>query len=351
MLKTNENIPVRNIYYMLSYAYQALSLSEYQKVDVEKFHNTKDLYTEILKIGVPVLIRGGLLKDYVRISEKTTVIRGKIDINASIKQNALVDKKLMVLHDDFSEDILLNQIIKATLILICRSLSTSRDNKKIFFGLLPFFNNVSDIELDATLWKRVHYNRQNIRYQFIIDICRYLYEELLLGTSLGKHDSKQIQDEQRFSSLYEKFVFAFYKRETGFIVTHPQIPWKVDNGFTEALPIMQTDIVLSDQNKTLIIDTKFYSENMATKFAGSNAKQKSANLYQLFTYVNNWHKREDEEVGGMLLYAKTTAKEQPNHHYEINGNRISVVTLDMNQKFEKIKNELLMHAESFFKTD
>ena len=114
-MENNSKIPIQNIYYMLSYAYQTLGLSEYQRMDVEQFRNVKDLYTEILKVGLPALIRGGLIKDYIRESDKTTVIKGKIDINASIKRNALVDKKLVVLYDEFSEDVLLNQILKATI--------------------------------------------------------------------------------------------------------------------------------------------------------------------------------------------------------------------------------------------
>lgn len=349
MKESNYKIPIRNIYYMLSYVYETLKLSEYKRLDVEKFDNVKELYVEILKIGIPVLIRGGLIKDYIRVSDKVTVIQGKIDINASIKQNAFVDKKLLVLYDEFSEDILLNQILKATMTHLCRSSEFSKENRRFFFGLLPYFGAVSEVQLNLGLWRDVRYNCQNIRYQFLIDICRYLYEELLLDESNEENLLRKLDDDQRHSALYEKFVFAFYKRETDYIVVHPQIPWITGNGFTEALPVMQTDIVLKDGSKTLIIDTKFYSENMATKYGG-NAKQKSANLYQLFTYVNNWILQDGEVVGGMLLYAKTTDEHQPNHHYELNGNRISVVTLDLNQEFDAIKDELLAHAKSYFQS-
>lgn len=348
MMEKNSKIPIRNIYYMLSYAYQTIGLSEYQRMNVEQFDNVKGLYIEILKIGLPVLIRGGLIKDYVQETDRTTVIKGKIDIGSSIKQNALVDKKLVVLYDVFSEDVLLNQILKATIQYLYKLPDISKPDKRFFFGLLPYFSDVTDIELSLRLWKKVEYNRQNIRYQFLIDVCRYLYEELLLDESNEEQWIREMKDEQRLSSLYEKFVFAFYKRDTCYKVTHPQIPWIVGDGFIEALPKMQTDIVLSDGAKTLIVDTKFYSENMATRFIGSDAKQKTANLYQIFTYVNNWISKDGEVVGGMLLYAKTIEEHQPNHHYELNGYPISVVTLDLNQTFEDIKNELLKHASQFF---
>ncbi|WP_066304019.1 restriction endonuclease [Bacillus sp. FJAT-29814] len=347
-MERNKNIPIRNIYYMLSYAYQTLNLSEYKQIGTEKFENVKELYTEILSIGIPVLIRGGLSKDYISVEETSNVIKGKIDINSTIKKNALVNKKVAVVYDEFSENILLNQIIKATLVYISRSNNISKKKRRLFYGLLPYFTEVSDVELDLKLWKNVRYNRQNIRYQFIVDVCRYLYEQLLFDESSTSQMMKEVQDEQRLSSLYEKFIYAFFKRETKYNVSHPQIQWSVDDGFGDALPIMQTDLVLKKDKKILIVDAKFYSENMVARFEGGAAKQKSGNLYQIFTYINNWKKEPGETVAGMLLYAKTTSLNQPNHIYHIKGNQIFVVSLDLQQDFSGIKENLLAYANQFF---
>ena len=347
-MERNNHIPIRNIYYMLSYAYQTLNLSEYKQIGTETFKNVKELYAEILAIGIPVLIRGGLMKDYVSVEENSNVIKGKIDINSTLKKNTLVNKKIAVVYDEFSEDILLNQIIKATLVYLSRSNKISQKMRRLFYGLLPYFTEVSDVELDLKLWKNVRYNRQSIRYQFIVDVCRYLYEQLLFDESSTSQMMKEVQDEQRLSSLYEKFIYTFFKRETNYHVSHPQIQWSVDDDFTAALPIMQTDLVLQQGNKTLIVDTKFYSENMVSRFEGGAAKQKSSNLYQIFTYINNWKKEPDETVAGMLLYAKTTALNQPNHIYQIKGNQIFVVSLDLQQDFTGIKESLLDYANQFF---
>lgn len=347
-MERNNKIPIRNIYYMLSYAYQTLNLSEYKQIGTEKFENVKELYAEILSIGIPVLIRGGLSKDYISVEETSNVIKGKIDINSTIKKNTLVNKKVAVVYDEFSENTLLNQIIKATLIYLSRSNKISQKIRRLFYGLLPYFTEVSDVELDLNLWKNVRYNRQNIRYQFIVDVCRYLYEQLLFDENSTFQMMKEVQDEQRLSSLYEKFIYAFFKRETKYNVSHPQIQWSVEDDFTDALPIMQTDLVLQKDKKTLIVDAKFYSENMVARFEGGSSKQKSSNLYQIFTYINNWKKEPGETVAGMLLYAKTTALNQPNHIYHIKGNKILVVSLDLQQDFSGIKENLLGYANQFF---
>lgn len=346
-MEKNDKIPIRNIYYMLSYAYQSLHLSEYRDMGTENFENTQELYAEILSIGIPVLIRGGLHKDYISFHDTSTVIKGKMDINSSIKRNSLLGKKMSIIYDEFSEDILLNQIMKATILYLSRSNKICHKNRKLFHGLLPYFSMVSDLPLQLSLWSGVRYNRQNIRYQFILDVCRYLFEELLFDENTASLELRELQDKQRLSSLFEKFIYAFFKKETEYAVSRPQITWQVDDEFTEALPIMQTDLVLKNNSKTLIIDTKFYTENMSAKFEGSTMKHKSGNLYQVFTYVNNWNKNPEETVAGMLLYAKTTAEVQPNHIYKIKGNKFYVVSIDLQDDFSSIKENLIYYANDY----
>jgi len=333
---------------MLSYAYQTLNLSEYKQIGIENFHNVQELYAEILSIGIPVLIRGGLSKDYINVEETSNVVKGKIDINSTIKRNALVNKKVAVVYDEFSENILLNQIIKATLVYLSKSNKISRKMRRLFYGLLPYFTKVSDVELNLKLWKNVRYNRQNIRYQFIVDVCRFLYEQLLFDESSTSQMMKEVQDEQRLSSLYEKFIYAFFKRETQYKVSKPQIQWNVDDGFSDELPIMQTDLVLQKDKKILIVDAKFYSSNMVTRFKDGAVKQISDNLYQIYAYINNWKKGPEETVAGMLIYAKTTALNQPNHIYTVQGNQIFVVSLDLQQDFNSLKESLQAYANEYF---
>lgn len=344
-MEKNDQIPIQNIYHMLSYAYQTLHLGEYQHLGTERFHDLQDMYAKILTIGIPVLIRGGLYKDYVSIQGTSNVIKGKLDLNTTLKTNTLQRKNIALVYDEFSEDLLLNQLIKATLLYLCRSPKLSRAKRKGFHGFLPYFSQVSDIELHESLWKKVRYHRQNLRYQFIIDVCRLLYEELLLDehTTTGSH--REFQDTQSLASIFEKFIYAFYKRETNYHVFRPQIPWHTDDGFQEALPMMRTDLVLQRDHKTLIIDAKFYSENMRARFEGGQMKHNAQNLYQLFTYVNNWQKKETETVSGMLLYAKTMAEIQPNHLYQVKGHTYAIHALDLQQDFRGIKEDLLCFAQ------
>ena len=125
--------------------------------------------------------------------------------------------------------------------------------------------------------------------------------------------------------------------------------WQLDDDMNAMLPVMQTDIMLSKDEKTLIIDAKYYSHTMQTQYDVQTLH--SGNLYQIFTYVKNKESQlssQPHEVSGMLLYAKTDEAAPPNNTYRMSGNRISVRTLDLECNFEQIVAQLDAIASKHF---
>jgi 5-methylcytosine-specific restriction enzyme subunit McrC len=165
---------------------------------------------------------------------------------------------------------------------------------------------------------------------------------LLQTTIEGNTRLMQFVDEQHMSRLYEKFILEYYRKEHPEITANAsQISWQLDDDLGDMLPVMKTDIMLSQREKILIIDAKYYQHTTQNQYDKHTLH--SGNLYQIFTYVKN---KEMElsavahEVSGMLLYAKTDEEIIPNQKYKMSGNRISVRTLDLNLDFERIKEQL-----------
>ena len=95
-------IPVQNIYYMLSYAFQALQTQTYKNLATENFHNTAELCAAILDKGVSTQLKRGLGRDYVPKSESLSTLQGKLNISQSIKTQALLKKQMICTYDEFS---------------------------------------------------------------------------------------------------------------------------------------------------------------------------------------------------------------------------------------------------------
>ena len=84
-------IPVKNIYYMLSYAFQTLRNQGIRESDVESFDNVQKLFAEILIKGIGTLIKRGIGRDYISKKENLSSIKGKIDVSGSIKTQSVIE--------------------------------------------------------------------------------------------------------------------------------------------------------------------------------------------------------------------------------------------------------------------
>lgn len=325
---------------MLSYAFRALNEKGYRKIETESFENTAELLSEILIIGVSKQIKQGLVKDYIDINETTSSIRGKINITESINSQSFINKQLNCTHDEFSENCYLNQIIKSTMTLLVKS-DIDLERKKRLKRLLMYFKDVDTIDIKSINWK-IRFDRNNQTYKMIVNICYLVINGLIHSEKSGNIKLMEYLDDQLMSRLYEKFLLNYFDKEHHYTFPEsPNINWQVDEGFDNFLPKMLTDVVLKYDNKILIIDAKFYSKN-TIEHQGKNI-HRTNNLYQIFSYVKNKDlelKESDKKVSGMLLYAKTNQMIQPDSDYLIDGNIISVKTLDLNQDFSLIKRQL-----------
>ena len=219
---------------------------------------------------------------------------------------------------------------------------------------MVFFNNVDFADLRLVQWKRIKLDRNCGDYSVLMTICQLIAEGCLITTDSGEYHLASFVDEEHFNRLYEKFILEYYAQEygskyKGFTSRASQIEWQLDDGYSYQLPIMQSDITLKYKNKYLIIDAKYYGKVYQEHFNVQTIH--SGNIYQIFTYVKNKEfelKDVEHEVAGMLLYAKTSEDISPDNNYHMSNNLILVKTLDLNQPFYLIKEQLDAIANNYF---
>lgn len=338
-------IPIKNVYYMLSYAFQVLNKKQYKKLKTEEFENIAELFSEILIITLNNQIKRGLERDYIEKQDTIPTIHGKINITSSITPY-IQHRELVCEYDEFTLDSYKNQIIKTTLNTLIQE-NISKKQKKKLKRLLTYFSNVSTIDLNYVNWN-IRYHMNNQTYQMIITICQMLYEGLLQNPSKGSMKLLEL-DEKHMHRLYEKFILEYYKKEHPYLKANASyIYWQLDDNMSTGLPLMKTDITLTHKENILIIDAKYYKNSLQTNY---NKKAiHSGNLYQIFTYVKNKTVEvgENYNVSGMLLYAKTDSLEYPDYTYNMSGNKISAKVLDLNVDFNLICRQLDNIVEKYF---
>jgi len=346
----DKSIFIKNIYYMLSYAFTALNQGDYEDVAKEEFDNLHNLFAAILAKGIGRQLKQGLYREYLNRKEDIAAVRGKIDIQGTIRNRLSRKRVLTCEYDELSENNLLNQILKTTVMLLLRHTKVDRQYKSDLKKEMLFFSKVDIVDPTTIRWSAIRFQRNSKTYRMLISLCQLILEGMLLTTDSGEYKLASFVDEQRMNRLYEKFILEYYAKECPQVkATASQIPWALDDGIGTMLPVMQSDITLSRGSEVLIIDAKYYRHTTQTQFDVHTLH--SGNLYQIFTYVKNKEaefKDQPHKVSGMLLYAATDEAIQPNNTYQMSGNEISVKTLDLNQEFSKIAEQLNAIVDEHF---
>ena len=63
---SDKGILIRNVFYMLSYAFQVLKQTNFRSMETEVFEDAEDLMAGILTRGVSQQLKQGLYKEYIR---------------------------------------------------------------------------------------------------------------------------------------------------------------------------------------------------------------------------------------------------------------------------------------------
>ncbi len=347
----DKGIFIKNIYYMLSYAFQVLKQSNYENIASEEFEMVQDLFAVILAKGVAKQLKQGLYREYVIQHENLAVMRGKLDMPETIRNRIQRKQKLACEFDELSENNLLNQIIKTTIYYLIKDKEVSNGHKSDLNKILLFFDNIEILDPSSIEWGRLQYHRNNKNYEMLMNICYFVLDGMLQTTEKGDYRMATFSDEH-MARLYEKFILEYYRRNHTYLseVRAAKVKWNLtgdnESAMIQFLPVMQTDIFLRYNEKILILDAKYYGQTLQTYF--NRQTLHSSNLYQIFTYVKNQDKDNTGNVAGMLVYAKTMEKITPDCIFNMGGNQIGATTLDLNQEFKIIAKKLDEIAEEFF---
>ncbi len=350
-MMNDKGIYIKNIYYMLAYAFQVLCQKNYREIASEEFQDVQDLFAAILARGIAQQLKQGLYRTYRTKREEFSVLRGKLCINGTIHNQMQRKKVLSCEYDELSVNNLFNQILKTTAWILIREPAVLPKYRADLKKVMVFFDEVEEADAMRIRWDMLRYQRNNRNYEMLMNICYFVLNGMLQTTENGSYKMTAFSDEHMYK-LYERFVLAYYKKHHTYLneVKAARVKWNLSTETAESmvcfLPVMQTDVFLRYQEKVLIIDTKYYGKTMQSKF--NKLSFHSQNMYQIFSYVKNQDAAGTGNVAGVLLYAKTQEAVTPDSSFVIGGNPISVKTLDLNQEFSFIAAQLDKIAEDYF---
>ena len=210
----SSKIPVENIYYLLCYAWGRLDEGELTMVDSESCDTLQDLFAKVLISGTQRLVKQGFHRGYIEEVEETSSLRGRIAFSPSVRAMSWSKGRMVCEYTELSYDTIPNRILKTTLRNLLYTEGVGWTHKDQIAGLLHKLHEVSPIRITSKLFRRIQYH-QNLRfYRFLMNVCEFVHESLLLKEGSGEsHFQDFIRDDRKMAYVFEDFIRNFYERE------------------------------------------------------------------------------------------------------------------------------------------
>lgn len=242
-------IPIRNIYFMLSYAWGRLEQADLVGVSTENTDTLPDLLASVLARGVQKCLKDGLDRGYREQLEECAVVRGRLDVETSVRRLLLRQGRAACHVDDLTSDILVNQIVKTTMLQLTRAPSLSSELRHQLAVLARRMANVETIRLSRRDFHRVQLHSNNSFYRFLLDVCRLIHEDLLVNSANGDYSFRSfVEDEHAMRRLFQAFVTNLLRHhQKVFAVSNDRFRWDIeapDDQTNLLMPMMETDITL-----------------------------------------------------------------------------------------------------------
>jgi 5-methylcytosine-specific restriction enzyme subunit McrC len=345
-------IPIRNAWYLLLYAWNLAEWKDRTQAEVERAPNLLALLTDVLSWATERLARRQLGRAFCSRTEEIAGIRGRIDLGRSLKRASFSAQRAVCVFPELSIDTLRNRIIRSTLsrLATCDALAAGGTDESIralrhkAILAAQLFAQARLIRVSSSDFSRLQWGRNDRPYRLPLAVCE-LVSRLQMPTEKSGDTTllELAKDEIRFSDLFERFVRNFYRRHlSGCDVSIESLRWP-DETANALMPGMLTDITISFATppyRRQIIDTK-YSHTAIVSGQYGKRQFKREDLFQLYAYL-----RTQEEVSiahrgarGMLLYP-TTALDLY-ERMQIQGHELAVATVDLAKPWEAVHTRLM----------
>lgn len=347
---TKTGIPVRNLWYMLLYVWDAVHLMNHWKSDVEGAPTLDALLGNVLARLVEQRLRIGLGRDYRTHAAEIAGVRGRVDFNRSLKRMSFQHGRASCQFQLFSADVLKNQIIRSTmarLVQIGDFGSGRRKENELrsrLRRLVLDMQAIEIIELKVASIRREQLNRHDMDYAVMLAICFLLNQRQIPMEHAGDTRLPGLdRDALTLYNVYERFVAKFYARHLdGWTVSpQPKLVWPAEDS-SDFLPEMRPDLTLQhDQTKHLIVlDTKFTAKILVTGQWGNQTFNRD-HLFQIYAYLKSQEHRSENHKSstGILLYP--TVNHDLSESVTMQGHSIRWETVDLAKPWQHIETELL----------
>jgi 5-methylcytosine-specific restriction enzyme subunit McrC len=337
------HIPVQNLYYLLSYAWDLLSESAPAPVSMDDTRAAPDLLALLLAGGIESLGKRGLYCDYQGRVEETSRLRGRIDFVTSVRHLTHLQARLVCQFDELGIDNIVNGILSSTLDRLLTSACIAPAIKNRLREAAFVLRDVPTVQLRRGCFQRAKVTRHHRAYRMMLSVCEMLYELAQPDASGKSYHFVDPWADKGMPRVFEMFVRNFLRKHLPEArVSAPHLSWDAKGDTQEAqalLPIMRTDVTIEwGDERCVVLDCKFYENSFTERYDKNRIK--SENLYQIAAYLHHHPSRaKGGAMHGVLLYP--TIEADFLHQYDFMGHRLTIASVDLGLHWQSIHKRLL----------
>ena len=161
-----------NFFKMLIYSEKFLDLPSFEgEVEIEEGEDLVDFMAKLFHESISPIIQEGIYRNYTSVTEELPTIRGKLLITQNIRSPRISKEKFFCEYDDFSADILENQILLYCSHLLSE-LVVDKNIKEKLTQTQQFLEKegVSEKFLDIYHLDQITYQKFNEHYEKILKL-------------------------------------------------------------------------------------------------------------------------------------------------------------------------------------
>ena len=239
----------------------------------------------------------GLLHGYLTREESLYAIRGRILFEQQMRRRFGIPMPVEVRHDQFTDDITANRLVKAAAYLLGMMRLRSSETRNGLARIVAMLDHVTLIDFSPDQVPDVEFGRLNDYYRELVALSRLILRHS--AYQLGRGPVRAPGFLVDMNRLFQEFVTVALRKELGIsekrfgesVVDTLDVPATGDRGRVSLKP----DLVWREGSRCVFVgDAKYKNID--------NKPVPNSDLYQMLAYVTAL-----DLPGGLLIYAKGEA--------------------------------------------
>lgn len=269
-------------------------------------------------------IEGGLLRGYVGREEALSVVRGRVRFGEQISRGGGLPLPVHVAYDDFTEDILENQMLRTASELLLRLPRVPPAARRLLQRVRVVLDQVEPLR-DWRGVKTPPTTRLNVAYEPALRLAELILSSASINASVGDvRDVRSTTFVFDMNKVFEDFVTTAFRagmRRHGGVVRDQVKPYSLDEA--GSLPLKPDLSWWVGGTCLAVLDAKYKAIDEGLMY--------HPDAYQMLAYCTAYGLPR-----GYLVYARDSGAESRTHTVRHSGQEIVVSALDVEKEPEDL---------------